>query len=214
MDHAKKYLLPFFLMVFIFQIPFLVLHELYGTELLPKLPLSALTFLTPCLAASILVYRNGGAKGLWYFLGRAFDFRKIKKPLWYLPLFTFYPTIVFISYLLLRFENVSVPNVKADPLNVISLCFLFFIAGMIEEIGWTGYVTDPLQKKVWPAKRWHSAGFNLGNMALGSAYTGRPFAGMDKMVDNLYDFGTHHYDLVLQQNKSQRIGGFNLSYDT
>ncbi len=48
----------FFLLVFALSLPFMLLGGLTGLQLLPGLPVSSLTVISPVIAALILVYRE------------------------------------------------------------------------------------------------------------------------------------------------------------
>jgi uncharacterized protein len=56
-----------------------------------------------------------------------------------------------LSYLIVRLIGLPFPDEPYFPLLLIPLLFvLFFIFAIGEEVGWTGYVTDPLQDR-WSA---------------------------------------------------------------
>ncbi len=83
--------MPFFLLVLGLSIPLWILGPIVGGELLPGLPVSALQFLCPVTAASLLLYRQSGAAGVAAFLKRSFDFRRITDPGRYVMAFLLIP---------------------------------------------------------------------------------------------------------------------------
>jgi uncharacterized protein len=140
----------FFLLVFILSIPFWILGAVTRdlTKILPiKLPISALMTFCPLLAAAILVYKDRkieGVKELWKL---SFDFKKIKDRKWYVPIVFLMPTIAVLSYWYLKMTGALLPEPPTPLLAVFIFFFVFFIGAMGEEVGWSGYVTDPLQNQ-------------------------------------------------------------------
>ena len=139
----------FFLLLFVLSVPFLLFS---GTPLPgpANLPVSALMLVCPGLAGAILVFREEGGGGVRRLVGRVADFRKIGAA-WYLPILFLMPAIMLLSYGAALFSGRPLP---ADPfvpyLTIPAFMLLFFVAGAFEEVGWTGYATDPLQER-WSA---------------------------------------------------------------
>jgi CAAX protease family protein len=102
----------------------------------------------PCVVD--LVYRAEGLRGVRNHLARVFDQWKIR-PIWYVPLFLLAPTLSFLNYLIQRLIGLPLHAEQANVLVMIPLLFvLFFVLGIGEEAGWTGYASDPLQAR-WTA---------------------------------------------------------------
>ncbi len=101
--------LTFFVLVFALALPFWLLGALVKHVPLPiNLPVSALQFVCPLIAAFILVYREEKLSG-------------VKRLL------------------------------KSIPFLLIPIFFVvFFLPAACEEVGWTGYITDPMQDR-WSA---------------------------------------------------------------
>ncbi len=137
----------FFLLVFILSIPFWLAGALTSFQLLPGLPVSALGFLCPVLAAAILLYRKSGLAGVSGLLKRSFDFRRIGKWGWLVPLILLEPAMSVVAYWVLRLEGVPVPAPKFSPWTALALLAVFFISALGEELGWSGYAIDPLQDR-------------------------------------------------------------------
>lgn len=158
--------LQFFILTFVLSVPFWILQCNTSTQFLPGIPLSALAIVTPTLATIILVYQREGWAGIRQLLGKAFDFRCIKDKAWYIPLLFLYPSLVVLSYFIMRINGADLPIPKFQATSIILLAITFFAAGLSEELGWSGYVTEPLQMRlgilgtgfllgcVWAAWHW------------------------------------------------------------
>lgn len=142
--------LHFFLLVFALSIPFLILGFIAPdtTKLLPiKLPISALMTFCPLLAAAMLVYKKKKMPGVKQLLKQSFDFKKIKDKKWFVPIVFLLPLIALLSYWYLNFTV----GLSAEPsLSLLAICIFFiayFIGAIGEEVGWSGYVINPLQHR-------------------------------------------------------------------
>src|SRR5450631_902505 len=144
--------LTFFLLTFALAIPFWVLGEGIGAQLLPGLPVAALMFVCPALAALLLVRRESGSEGAKALLKRAFDFARIKAKAWYAPILLLNPAIAVSSYAVLRMIGTPVPAPKIPILATLTLSAVFFIGAVGEELGWSGYAIEPMQSR-WGALR-------------------------------------------------------------
>lgn len=140
----------FFILTFAFAVPFSILGAAIGASILPGLPVAALDFICPGLAALVLVDRSTGARSAVALLKRAFDFRSVPAKVWYLPALLLMPLIMAITFGVMRLTGVSVPAPHIAPVRPLLLCALLFGAALGEELGWTGYATDRLQKR-WNA---------------------------------------------------------------
>jgi membrane protease YdiL (CAAX protease family) len=137
----------FFGLVFALSIPFWVVGALSASQLLPALPISALAFLCPAAASAILIYRARGRAGVAALFKRSFDFKRIGRKAWLLPLIFLQPGIMALSFIGMRLAGVSVPLPQFSAWLALALFVIFFIAGLGEELGWSGYVIDPLQPR-------------------------------------------------------------------
>ena len=154
--------LKFFLLVFGISIPFWIIAAVAPdfTEILPiKLPLSALMTFCPLIAAAILVYRERKFQGVSELLKLSFDFKKIKDKKWYLPIVFLMPFIALLSYGYLKLTGAMLPEPETPFLYIFIFFFVFFIGAIGEEIGWSGYVTEPLQNRYGALKASIMLGF-------------------------------------------------------
>ncbi|GHO99481.1 CPBP family intramembrane metalloprotease [Reticulibacter mediterranei] len=113
---------------------------------------------TPLIAACLLVARKEPPGGIHRLLTRAFDLKRIKSILWYVPIIFLNPLIYGLTYefMLLLGRPLSQPSIAWGTLPLVMV--VLFVEAVGEEVGWTAYVTDPLQQ------RWGSlqAGLILG----------------------------------------------------
>jgi uncharacterized protein len=168
--------LAYFMLTFALSIPFWVLGAVSQRQLLPSIPVSALMIVAPMIAALIFVYRENKAAGVQALLKSAFDFKRVKFKLWYVPTILLMPGIMLISYVALRMAGVALPNPQFSLLTTLVLFAVFFIAALCEELGWMGYAIDPLQDPLWRTRRCLAAGCGVGRVAfypiVGSALPG------------------------------------------
>ena len=152
----------FFLLVFALSIPFWLIGAMAGRGLpLPmNLPVSALMFPCPLIAALILVYREERLGGVRRLLQRVFDYKRIKPKLWYVPIIFLLPIIYLLSYGIMRLMGRPLPELHIPFLTIPILFIVFFIAAVDEEAGWMGYVVDPMQDR-WSALK---TGIVLGSV--------------------------------------------------
>lgn len=139
----------FFVLVYALSIPLWVLNVIYPIKLpVDNLPVTDIvaTF-TPMIAASILVYREERLSGVKNLLKRAFDYKRITKKVWYLPILFLTPFIYVLTYVIMRLLGLPVPAVWNPPLFTPLLFIALFFAAAGEELGYTGYVTDPMQAR-------------------------------------------------------------------
>ena len=145
--------LKFFLLVLLLSIPFWILGAMAGdlTKILPiKLPISALMTFCPLLAATFLVYKQQEMQGVKELLKLSFDFKKIKDKKWYIPIVFVMPVIAVLSYWYMKMTGAMLPEPQTPLLFAFIYFFIFLIAAIGEEVGWSGYAIDPMQNK-WGA---------------------------------------------------------------
>ncbi|MGE7183230.1 CPBP family intramembrane glutamic endopeptidase [Peribacillus sp. NPDC006672] len=145
----------FFLLVFILAIPFWLFgmeaEQFFRKEIPINLPISALMFVCPMIAALILAYRNNGADEIKHLLKESFN-KRIDRKIWYVPIFLLMPIIMILAYVLMNLMWNAVPNLQFSISNILTFFFVFFIAGICEELGWQGFAYDKLENR-WSAIR-------------------------------------------------------------
>ena len=150
--------LPFFLLVFALSLPFWLIGAVAGIRLLPGLPISSLMFVCPAMAAAILVYGANGTEGVRALLRRSFDHGRIGTKIWYAPILLLIPCLTVLAYGLMLLAGAPLPSPEFPVLALPAMLLAFFVSALGEELGWSGYATDPLQDR-WGALR---AGLLLG----------------------------------------------------
>ena len=138
----------FSFVLFILSIPFWIMGA-YTKEFVNhnpmKLPISALMTFCPLITAVSLTYQN--KREVSDLLKLSFDYSKITNKKWLIPILLLMPTIAFISYFYL-YINDNIDYSKPFSIFEIAIFFILYFVGAIgEEIGWSGYATEPLQNK-------------------------------------------------------------------
>jgi membrane protease YdiL (CAAX protease family) len=146
---SKRSPLLFFILVYALSIPLWVINVIHPMHIpVDNLPVTDIvaTF-TPMVAASILVYREEGFGEVKNLLKRAFDYKRITNKAWYIPILFLTPFIYVLTYAIMRLVGLPVPTEWNPPLLTPLLFIAFFFAAAGEELGYTGYVTDPMQAR-------------------------------------------------------------------
>jgi len=146
---SKRSPLKFFILVYALSTPLWVINVIFPLKLpVDNLPVTDIvaTF-TPMIAASILVYREENLLGVKNLLKRTFDYKRVTKKKWYVPIFFLMPFIYVLTYVIMRLVGLPVPTVWNPPLLTPLLFIALFFAAAGEEVGYTGYATDPMQAR-------------------------------------------------------------------
>lgn len=142
--------LTFFALVFALAVPFWLLGAIVKVQLMPGLPIAALMFFVPGLAGLILAWREGGVARAGALARRAVDFRKIRPLAWLAPILLLMPAVGAAAFAVTRMAGAPIPAPRIEFLPTLGLCLVFLVAAIGEELGWSGYAIDPLQKR-WGA---------------------------------------------------------------
>jgi membrane protease YdiL (CAAX protease family) len=111
-------------------------------------PISVAAILVPATVATVLTAREQGGRAALHLWGRVGDVRRVRSVQWVLFALLLPPVVTFISYGLVRFFHLPLPDVeKFTPTAAPGLFASFFIGAIPEETGWTGYATEPLQAR-------------------------------------------------------------------
>ena len=148
----NRSLVNFVMLEFVLSIPFWGVGALATAGVIPdQVMLRASWSLTPMIAASILVYREGGLAGVAALFKRILDFSRVKSRTWYLAALLAGPAVVFAQYglALLSGSGVSAPQLT---LAVPIVFIVFFLVCPGEELGWTAYLLDTSLER-WSALR-------------------------------------------------------------
>jgi membrane protease YdiL (CAAX protease family) len=142
----------FFVLTFVFSIPFFLLGATTDFRLLPGIPVSAFAFVCPGLAAAILVYEERKSAGVRDLLKRALDYSRTRSIIWYVPVVLLMPAISLVTYRMMRVTGMPLPGPQFSPQAALAMFLAFCVTSLGEELGWSGYVIDPLQER-WGALR-------------------------------------------------------------
>lgn len=133
----------FLALLFLLTLPFWLLAEMVQAEPLPGLPLSGLMAFMPAVAAAILVGRAEGRAGVRAFLARSFDWGRMRGRLAWAPLVLLIPAVALASWAIQGHE----PSAAAPAWVLAAMLVAFFAAGLGEELGWSGYLLEPLERR-------------------------------------------------------------------
>jgi hypothetical protein len=150
---VKRSPLKFFLLVYGLSAPLWILETLIEVKGLPlDIPITdILAAFTPLIAASILVYKEEGRIGINKLFKRIFDFYRITKKIWWVPVIFLPFAMYLLVYIIIRFTGLPVPGQFNFPFLSVPLLVLFFFLGAVaEETGYMGYAIDPMQNR-WSA---------------------------------------------------------------
>ena len=142
--------LKFLPLVFALSGPFWLIGGVTDLQLRPGLSVTALMTFCPMVAALILVHRKSGASGVVALLRRSFDFERIKAKRWYAPILFLMAGVNLAVYGLMRWLDLPLPAPQLLTLAAPLMFFAFFVGALGEELGWSGYITDPMQGR-WNA---------------------------------------------------------------
>ncbi len=102
----------------------------------------------PAAAALILVYRAEGAAGVRRLLHRVVDYGRIADKLWYLPVVLLPVVSLGASCTLMVATGWQFHRQAELPATTMLLFVPVFLAAAVgEELGWSGYVIEPLQHR-------------------------------------------------------------------
>ncbi len=81
----------------------------------------------PLIAASILVYREEKLGGVRRLLKRAFDYKRIKQTIWYVPIVFLMPFLYLLTYGVMRLIGLLLPaEWHHSPFDTATFCFLLY----------------------------------------------------------------------------------------
>ncbi|MGW2181018.1 CPBP family glutamic-type intramembrane protease [Streptomyces sp. NPDC001732] len=142
----------FFALVTVVSVPFWALAVRFdSTGRAPiGLPVSALMFVCPVVAASVLIHRREGRAGVVRLLKRAVDRSRAPREGWYVIAVVLMPAVSVTAWLIAGLPGTGAEGRPLPLAAVPVLAVLFLLAAAAEELGWTGYATDPMLRR-WGA---------------------------------------------------------------
>jgi membrane protease YdiL (CAAX protease family) len=148
-DEAAGRVFRFFGWVFALTIPFYVWGVVWPVGGLPfGLPATAVMVVIPAAVATLRVKRETGTAAAWALWRRVGDVRRIGGPLWAALAVLSMPAVALAAYGMMRVLGRPLPETISPPLAETPLIFAaFFLGAILEEIGWTLYATETLQRR-------------------------------------------------------------------
>jgi membrane protease YdiL (CAAX protease family) len=111
-------------------------------------PVAVAIILVPAVVATALSAGEQGGQAVLHLWSRIGDVRRIRGVHWVVFALLFPVAVTLISYGVVRHFHLPLPDViRFTPAAAPGLFAMFFIGAIPEEIGWTGYATEPLQKR-------------------------------------------------------------------
>ena len=135
----------FFALIYGLSVPFWILSTQMKKSGLPdNLPVTDIgAVLTPTIAAVILRSREAGASGVRELFRRIFDYSRIEKKRWLVIAIIVFPLLYLITYLAMRVLDYPVATGWNPPPGLVGVFFLFFVAAIAEELGYSAYGRPP-----------------------------------------------------------------------
>ena len=149
-DAAPEHPWLFFALVFGLSAPFWILSTRTGSSGLPdNLPVTDIgAVLTPTIAAAILRHREGGWSAVRELFGRIVDYGRISTRWWLVVSVGVFPLLYGLTYGVMRVLGYPVAAVVELSPSLVGVFLLFFVAAIAEELGYTAYETDALQRRM------------------------------------------------------------------
>ena len=145
-------------------------------------PAAVVIIIVPAAVATVLTAHEQGHRAALQLWSRIGDVRRIRSARWALFALLFPSAVTLISYGIVQYFGLPLPDVILfTPAAAPGLFATFFNGAIPEEIGWTGYATEPLQKRygvygagliigvVWAI--WHVAAWWMGDGWEGQDHT-------------------------------------------
>ena len=111
-------------------------------------PAAVAVIVVPAAVATALTAGNQGYRGAIRLWSRVGDIGRIRDVRWVLFALLFPAAVTLLSYAIVRCFHLPLPAVVTfTPAAAPGLFAAFLVAAIPEEIGWTGYATEPLQKR-------------------------------------------------------------------
>lgn len=137
----------FVVLVVLLAVPSWVLGEMTGLVLPANLPVSALMVVSPFVAAVALVARDSGAAGVRALFARMVDVRELSAG-WAVAGLLVMPGVLALASVLQRLGGRDLPG-SGVPLPLVpALLVVFLVGALAEQTGWTGYLQEPVRRRL------------------------------------------------------------------
>lgn len=111
--------------------------------------------MVPGTVAVIMAWRDGGRAQVKALLRRAVDWHVVEHRGWFLVAIVVPFGITALSLVVLGARGAPLPTPQFPVLVAVASLLIYLVAGTFEELGWTGFATDPL------LARWHTLAASL-----------------------------------------------------
>ena len=106
------------------------------------------TAFIPIIAGCILIFNEEGKSGVYKLIKRIFDYSRITKKIWYVPIILLPFLMYLLIYMVIRVLGLSLPSEwHISFISIPFLFMLFFVGAVAEETGYMGYAIDPMQER-------------------------------------------------------------------
>ena len=147
---STRNLTAFFILTLVLSVPVYFIATVVPQDMVMLTGL--LIALAPITATLILAYRESRADGAKRLLKRCFDRKSITRKIWYAPTFLLMPVLFFLALGVTNVTGEPLPDTLFPVVAAPVVFLMFFILSLFEEIGWMGYVFDPMEER-WNALR-------------------------------------------------------------
>jgi uncharacterized protein len=158
----KRAIFNYLFYVFLLSIPFWIVGAMAQefTQSTPiQLPISALMAICPTLSVLIILLQQKKGHEFIHLLSATFDWRTVKSKKWLIPCVFLMPFIGLISHEYANYRD-GVSDQSSFSIPEISIFFaVFFIGAIAEEIGWSGFIKQPMIKEYGALKAGLIIGF-------------------------------------------------------
>lgn len=139
----------FFAWVLALSVPFYIWGVLWPIHGLPLgLPVTAAMVVVPATVATLLARREAGACAAWNLWRRVGDVERVPSVRWLAMSLGCMPVVDALAYAAMRALSLPLPSTISRPLLASPVIFVvFFVGAVFEEIGWTAYATETLQRR-------------------------------------------------------------------
>lgn len=138
----------YFLMVLLLSVPFWVLGGITAYEALPGIPASAVMVIVPAVVAVGLIVRNDGVEEALHWIKTTLSPSVVHRPQWVLLSLLLPPATLALAYGLMRLDKVPFPASDPGVVDFALLVGFFFVPALLEELGWTGFALEKLQRRI------------------------------------------------------------------
>lgn len=136
-------------LILILSVPIYVWGVFYPIKGLPfGLPGTAVMIVIPALVASLMMLQESGRAAVTALWRRVFDIERVNSPGWMALAFLTMPAATSVAYFAMQAVGLPLPPNPTIDIAALPVAFIAYFAGAaLEEVGWTGYCTEPLQAR-------------------------------------------------------------------